>query len=243
MELMQVIFESVGSTVRFVLTLSTIGVLSFFAIALWPVVKESVVIFDRWKSAETLRTRQLADRWADKDQAKAYAELAVGDAYSEYHRHTIQNWFVLNQIEHEMPQFGFPDPVHMEKLRYIDNRNLFANPAIHLLSDSARSAVLNLEPLIRNANLEIERAVLVAHGNDMEKMKRVLELVKRKLQFLYERLPTIHELKPAPFFENVKEIAEARAEEKRVRDLNGSRKDIIYQPVSRPNRRFRLWRA
>lgn len=103
----------------------------------------------------------------DRAFARHRSVATVQDVAREWHRHTERNWIVLRQIIAETEAAGgFPLRCHLETLRYVDHRALFDADRRFLLEVRARQMVNRLEPVIRNANLEIDELLRAAEAGD-----------------------------------------------------------------------------
>lgn len=164
----------------------------------------------------------------DRAFARHRSVATVRDVAREWHRHTERNWIVLRQIVAETEAAGgFPLRCHLEKLRYVDHRALFDADRRFLLEMRARQMVNRLEPVIRNANLEIDELLRAAEAGDAEWFRAAATLVLRKFQYLYvTMLPSLVDEEERREWARHDRIHAARAAEERDR---GDREDIVYR--------------
>ncbi len=162
----------------------------------------------------------------DRAFARHRSVATVQDVAREWHRHTERNWIVLRQIIAETEAAGgFPLRCHLEKLRYVDHRALFDADRRYLLEARARRMVNRLEPVIRNANLEIEELLRAAEAEHTEWFRDAAKLVLRKFQYLYvAMLPSLVDEEDRGDWPRHDGIHAARAAEERDR---GDREDIV----------------
>ncbi len=200
-------------------------------LVLAPFLYRAIVDFSGHYQREDHFKQKRAQQFDDENRALAekenFARRAVSDNIKEWHRHTDRNWKVLKQIIDEMAAgAGIPVESHFEKMRYVDKRAMFEHERFFLLDDDLREQVLELEPIIRNVNLEVDEAVRASKTNDMDRITKICGLLHRKFQYLFvNALPKVARGQTVGWVLN-DDIVAARQQELRDRD---GREDIVYR--------------